>query len=226
MKYIYLSSFIFFFHCSFADLDRGLKKNPEASANYKLFKHVTILNHTRLYNGQTPRGYRDFGPTSYQTYLSEKQKEIGKARYQWKDIYVFNINDKEFQFTNIKTDYVFFVSVNRAVSDWEGEEWKHIFQVVTLCVIPCTQKISLDVSVKLYYKNGLVSEKVSHLSATRYMSPWYLPVPHLFQMRDYGILFNEPSVVSAMYLQGFQEAIDEIYLNLPNELAKETKGVL
>lgn len=225
MKYIYLSSLIFFFHCSFADLDRGLIKNPEASANYKLFKNVTILNHIRLYNGQTSRGYRDFGPVSYQTYLSEKQKEIGKARYQWKDIYVYDVNDSKFQFTDIKTDFVLFVSTNRAISDWEGEEWKHIFQVVTLCVIPCTQKISLDVSVKLYYKNGLVSEKVSHLAAIRYMSPWYLPVPFLFQMRDYGILFNEPSVFSILYLNSFQEAIDEIYLNLPDELAKETKSV-
>lgn len=217
MKYLYLCFISFCFHCSFANLDRSLKPFSNVSVNGNFAKEVTILNHNRLYNHQTHKGYRDFGPGSYRTYLSGKQKEIGNTRYHWKDIYIYTINDKEFKFTDIKTDYVFFVSVDRPVSDWDGAEWKHLFQVFTLCVIPCKQNVNLDVSVKLYYKNNLVSEKVSHHSATRYLSPWYLPFPFLFQMRDYGNLFNEPSVYTTMYLYGFQEAIDEIYLELPKQ---------
>ncbi|XDD47144.1 hypothetical protein AB3N60_03395 [Leptospira sp. WS39.C2] len=223
MKYFYFSFIFFLFQCSFANVDRQVKPFPIETILGKTSDAITIINHTRMYNNQTPRGERDFGPSSYLTYLSEKQKEIGKSRYQWKDIYIYNLNDKNFQFTNIKTDYVFFVSVNRPKSDWDGEEWKHIFKVLTFCIIPCKQNISLDVSVKLYYKNGLVTEKVSHLTATRYFSPWYLPVPHLFQMRDYGTLTNEPSVFSTLYLNGFQEAVDEIYQHIPNQLTQDTR---
>ncbi|MBL0956246.1 MAG: hypothetical protein IBJ01_15915 [Leptospira sp.] len=225
LKYLYFSWILFSIHCSFANLNQKLKPVNIDTTKGKTADSITIINHTKMYYGKTPRGEKDFGPGSYFLYLSEKQKEIGRTRYQWKDIQVYDINDKSFQFTNIKSDYVFFVTVHRPKSDWDEEEWKHIFQVLTFCILPCKQNVSLDVSVKLYYKNSFISEKVSHLTATRYLSPWYLPVPFAFQMRDYGTLFNEPSVYSALYLNGFQESIDGIYEQLPNQLTQDTSDL-
>lgn len=224
MKSFCLCFLLFTSYCSFANLHHKIGPISQDHFKGKLSESITILNYIRMDQGQTPRGEKNFGPGSYSLYLSEKQKEIGRTRYQWKDIDIFNINDPKFQMTDIKTDYVFFVSVNRPKSDWDKLDLKQFLQLITYCLVPCHQNVSLDVSVKLYYQNGLVSEKVSHLTANRYMSPWYIPVPHLFQMRDYGLLFNEPSVYSSLYLNGFQEAIDQIYAKLPHKQTLETTG--
>ncbi|EMY63428.1 hypothetical protein LEP1GSC203_2598 [Leptospira terpstrae serovar Hualin str. LT 11-33 = ATCC 700639] len=220
MKYIYFCFIIFYSHCSFANLDRRLKKFPKDSKKGKISDTVTILNQNRMYFRPSNLGLVESHPLlgdSPAKYFAKKQEEIGKNRYQWKEISIHNIDDKEFQLTNIKTDFVFFVSAGRPRSNWDQGNITQLLQMITFCIIPCKQNITLDVTVKLYHKNSLVSEKVSHHSGTRYLSPWYLPFPFLFQMRDYGNLFNEPSVYTTMYLYGFQEAIDEIYLELPKQ---------
>ncbi|TGL87605.1 hypothetical protein EHQ68_07205 [Leptospira congkakensis] len=224
MKYFYLSSLIFYFHCSFANLDRNLKPFSKESTKAKISDTVTILNQNRMYFQPSYRGLVEYSPPfgdSPTIYFSKKQEEIGRNRYQWKEISIHNIDEKEFQLTNVKTDYVFFVTATRPRSDWDQGSFKQVLQLVTFCIIPCKQKITLDVTVKLYHKNSLVSEKVSSHSGTRYLSPWYMPFPFLFEMRDYGNLSNEPSIFSTLYLNGFQDAIDEIYLKLPKEVAEE-----
>ncbi|TGL44869.1 hypothetical protein [Leptospira perdikensis] len=220
MKYLYLSFLIFYVHCSFANLDRGLKNFSNDSTKGKISDTVTILNQNRIYFQPSYRGLVESRPLfggSPAQYFAKKQEEIGRTRYQWKVISIHNIDEKEFQLTDVKTDYVFFVTANRPRSDWEDGRLSQVFQLVTLCIIPCKQKVTLDVTVKLYHKNSLVSEKVSTHSGTRYLSPWYLPFPYLFEMRDYGNLSNEPSIFSALYLRGFQEATDQIYLDFPKE---------
>ncbi|PKA24254.1 hypothetical protein CH381_21580 [Leptospira sp. mixed culture ATI2-C-A1] len=229
MKYIYLIFVGCCLHCSFADLDRYVKPFPKESTKTKISDSITILNQNRMYYSKEHTGWVETnplfgGPTNQ--YFSIKQKEIGHSRYHWKDIHIYNIDDKNFQLTDIKTDFVFFVTANRPRSDWEEGRLGQVFQLVTLCIFPCHQKVKLEVTVKLFYKNSLLAEKVSTHSGTRYFSPWYIPLPFLFQMRDYGNLVNEPNAFSTMYLQGFQEAIDEIYLTLPKELAKDTEGLV
>lgn len=228
MKFTYVCLFIFFYHCSFADVDRNLKPYSKESSKTKISDSITILNQNRIYFSKQHTGWIEMDPLfgePINEYFAKKQKEIGHSRYRWKDIYIHNIDDKNFQLTDVKTDYVFFVTANRPHSDWEEGRFSQMIQLITYCMIPCKQKIIQEVKVKLFYKNSLLSEKVSTISGTSYMSPWYIPFPFLFQMRNNGNLTNEPSLVSTLYLNGFQEAIDEIYLALPNELAKETKVV-
>ncbi|XDD54857.1 hypothetical protein AB3N62_03370 [Leptospira sp. WS4.C2] len=223
MKYLYFSFIIFNFYCSFANLDRSLKKFPKDSTKGKISDTVTILNQNRMYLRPSNMGLVESRPLfgdSPVIYFAKKQEEIGKNRYQWKEIFVHNIDDKEFQLTNVKTDFVFFVSAGRPRSNWDQGNITQLLQMLTFCIVPCKQNVMLDVTVKLYHKNSLVSEKVSSHSGTRYSSPWYLPFPFLFEMRDYGNLSNEPNIFSTMYLNGFQEAIDEIYSELP----KKTMG--
>ncbi|EOQ95139.1 hypothetical protein LEP1GSC195_2614 [Leptospira wolbachii serovar Codice str. CDC] len=220
MKFFYFSLFSLCFHCSFANLDRGLRNIPKDSTKGKISDTVTILNQNRMYFRKEYSGSVEVGPLfgeSVTQYFANKQIEVGKSRYQWKEIYIHNIDDKDFQLTNVKTDYVFFVTAARPRSNWEEGSLMQLLQMLTFCIVPCKQKVALDVTVKLYHKNSLVSEKVSTHSGTRYFSPWYLPVPFLFEMRDYGNLSHEPSIFSTLYLNGFQEAIDQIYLDLPKE---------
>ncbi len=228
MKYFFSIFLILCFHCSFANLDRNLKPFLRESSKTKISDSVTILNQNRMYHSKQRKGWVEMGPIFGEPtnqYFPKKQKEIGQSRYHWKEIYIHNIDDNNFQLTDVKTDYVFFVTASHPRSDWEEGRFSQVLQLITHCIIPCKQKFIQEVKVKLFYKNSLLSEKVSSVSGTSYLSPWYIPFPFLFQMRDNGNLTNEPSLVSALYLQGFQEAIDEIYINLPDELAKETKGV-
>lgn len=220
MKYIYLSLIIFIYQCSFADVDRNLKPFPEESVKTKISESVTILNQNRIYFRKEHTGWVERGPLfgePINQYFPKKQKEIGQSRYHWKDIYIYSIDDKSFQLTDVKTDFVFLVTANRPRSDWEEGRFSQMLQLITYCFIPCKQKFVQEVKVKLFYKNRLLSEKLSTVSGTGYLSPWYIPFPFLFQMRDNTNLTNEPSLVSTLYLQGFQEAIDEIYLELPKQ---------
>ncbi|WP_244247413.1 hypothetical protein [Leptospira montravelensis] len=228
MKYIYLCPMIFFYQCVFADLEHQLKPFSEKTAKEKMSESITILNQNRVFQHRAFTGWIEMNPMfglPRSEYFVKKQNEIGTSRYQWKTIYIHNIEDKHFELTNLKTDYVIFVVANHPKSDWDQKSFGQVLQMLTICLFPCQEKLNLEVTVKLYHKSRLVSEKKTLQLATRYISPWYVLNPHQFQMRDHGNLFDEPSVVSAMYLQGFQEAIDEIYLNLPDELVEETKGV-
>ncbi|MCW7505051.1 hypothetical protein [Leptospira paudalimensis] len=228
MKYFLICSILCLTQCAFANLDHQIKPFPKELERNKIGESITILNQNRVFFQKGHKRFVEINPMfgmHWSEYFPKKQKEIGQSRYHWKEIYIHNIDDGNFQLTDVRTDYVFFVTASHPRSDWEEGRFSQVLQLITHCIIPCKQKFIQEVKVKLFYKNSLLSEKVSSVSGTSYLSPWYIPFPFLFQMRDYGNLTNEPSLVSALYLQGFQEAIDEIYLNLPDELAKETKGV-
>lgn len=64
-----------------------------------------------MYFRKEYRGWVEVGPIlgeSVTQYFKNKQLEIGKSRYQWKEIDIYNIDDKEFQLINIKTDFLYF----------------------------------------------------------------------------------------------------------------------
>ncbi|TGK47643.1 hypothetical protein EHQ16_02535 [Leptospira kanakyensis] len=226
MKYFYLSLIVFFYQCAFANLEQKLKPFSENTTKGKISESITILNQNRVFSQKKYTGWYEMNPIfglSRSEYFAKKQQEIGVSRYHWKTIYTHNIEDKDFELTNVKTDYVIFVVANQPKSNWEQASFGQVLQILTICLFPCKDNLSLEVTVKLYHQNRLVSEKKTLQLATRFISPWYALVPHQFQMRDYGLAFNEPNVVSTLYLQGFQEAIDDIYLHLPNQVEQEAK---
>ncbi|TGM83856.1 hypothetical protein [Leptospira levettii] len=228
MKYLLISCILCLSQCAFANLEHQMKPFPKGLEKNKIGESVTILNQNRVFFQRGHKRYVEINPMfgkPWSEYFSKQQKQIGFSRYEWKTVYVHNIEDKNFELTNVKTDYVFFVVANRVKSNWEEGNLGQVLQMLSFCLYPCQENLSLEVTVKLYHQNRLVSEKKNTQMATRYISPWYVFIPNRFQMRDNGNAFNEPNVVSSMYLQGFQEAIDEIYLNLPNELANEMKGI-
>ncbi|TGM55147.1 hypothetical protein EHQ91_09400 [Leptospira biflexa] len=225
MKYLVFSCLLCLTQCAFVNFEHQLKPFPKEWQKDKIGESITILNQNRVFY---QKGHKRFVETNpmfgmpWSEFFLKKQKEIGSSRYKWKTIYIHNIEDKNFELTNVKTDYVLFVVANRPKSDWDEGNLGQVLQMLTLCIYPCQQKLRLDVTVKLYYQNRLVLEKTNTQLATRYLSPWYVLVPYRFQMRDYGNALNEPNTFSAMYIQGFQEATDEIQLNLRNEVAQET----
>lgn len=166
---------------------------------------------TREYVGWVEKKPLD-NETTFQ-YFKRKQTEIGKSRYQWKEISIFDVSDERFQMTDVKSDYVFFVAAGQIHSDREEGSFLQTLQVISFCLIPCSETISLEVTVKLFHQNSLVAEKKTIQSGSRHISPWYLLFPGEFQMKDLGNLAYEPSLPTALFLNGFQEAIDEMYTN-------------
>ncbi|WP_039928466.1 hypothetical protein [Leptospira yanagawae] len=227
MKYLIMICILSLTQCVFANLDHQPRTFPKDLEKNKIAKSITILNQNRVFY---QRGYKRFVEINpmfgipWSEYFSKQQKKIGSSRYQWKTVFINNIEDKNFELTKVKTDYILFVVANRPKSDWEEGKISQTLQMLILCLYPCEEKLSLDVTVKLYHENRLVTEKTNTQLATRYLSPWYIFVPNRFQMRDYGNLTNEPNAFSTMYLQGFQMAVDEIYQTLPNEVGNETKN--
>lgn len=220
MKFLVFILLTLHFQCSFANIDRSLKPFTKELRYDQMNRQITIINQIRMYYEKGHVGWVELGPMFDESpfdYFSRKQREIGQSRYQWKKIFTYNVHDQNFQITDVKTDYVFFVSVGKPKSDREEGSFLQTIQVISLCLLPCKEFISLDVQVKLFYKNELISEKKSTQSGSRYLSIWYFPFPSDFHMRDFGHLSYEPSLESSLFLNGFQEAIDEIYASLPNE---------
>ncbi|TGK46639.1 hypothetical protein [Leptospira bouyouniensis] len=228
MKYILICCILFITQCAFANLEHQLRTFPKELEKNKIDESITILNQNRMFFQKGHKRYVEINPMfgmPWNEYFSKQQKQIGYSRYQWKTVYVHNIDDKNFELTNVKTDYVLFVVANRPKSDWEEGNLGQVLQMLTLCLYPCQEKLNLEITVKLYHQNRLVTEKKNTQMATRYISPWYIFIPNRFQKRDFGNAFNEPNIVSTMYLQGFQEAIDEISLNLRSDVANESNDV-
>lgn len=219
MRIFVLVLLFFFSHCSFANLNRTVKPLQVQTNKSLLSDHITILNYNRMYFTKEYTGWVEKKPLENETtfqYFKRKQTDIGKSRYKWKEISIFDVSDERFQMTDVKSEYVFFVSAGQIHSDREEGSFLQTLQVISFCIIPCKETISLEVSVKLFYLNSLVAEKKTIQSGSRHISPWYLLFPVDFQMKDLGNLAYEPSLPTALFLNGFQEAIDEINTNILN----------
>jgi hypothetical protein len=214
---------LLFMGCAYADIHyrpNTFSKETKEKAGFSNQQHITLLNDNLMFYERHFNGFEEFAPLygeSPEVYFSQKQREILKARYKSEKIDIFNIHNKSFDPSQIKSDFVYLVSAEPIQDERYQTSLLKVLKILTFCMIPCTQKFKLDITVKAYHRNKWIAENKTTTEATQSVSPLYLIIPTSFEMLDSGKLTIEGSVQAKMYLVGFQNTMDDLIQKLSLE---------
>ncbi len=209
-----------FMGCVFADFHRKPNAFSKEKAGFLVGKSITLLNDNRMFYQKGFHSYVEYLPPFGEdphTYFPKKQREIGETRYKWKYADIYNIHDKDFEFSKVKTDHVLLISVHPPEDERIYNNFYQVVQLLSFCLFPCKFEIKLDTSIQYYYKNKWIAESKFRSESQQSLSPIYLFVPTRFDIELGAQHTTENHLFSILFLEGFQNAMDELVLKLSEE---------
>ncbi|MDF3818402.1 hypothetical protein P3G55_00740 [Leptospira sp. 96542] len=203
MKYTILIS-VFFYSC-FAKIESNPQSKIVVKSTQRNFQNISILNDNEIYMKAEQKNL--FGASDeYITKMNEKTTQILEKRLGWKIVGIYNIHDKNFDINMISTEDNILVTSSHITKFIPFHNAIAIFPLLSYCLIPCHQNVKMNVSVKFFHKSELVAEGNSIMEGKRFISPFYIFVPFLFE-RFEGHVLDESSLLSSMFLQGFEYSV-------------------